>query len=144
MGFDRPAAGKTGTTNEHTDNWFIGFTPQLTTAVWVGYDDKTTIGIWKGEVGATTALPIWTEYMKAACANLPPDGFTVPPGIYMAAICLDSGKLASPRCSRVVTDIFTEKTLPKSQCDLKHYGDSSERNKDGRFKSDNAKGKKRF
>jgi penicillin-binding protein 1A len=144
LGFARPAAGKTGTTNEHTDNWFIGFTPQITTAVWVGYDDKTTIGIWKGEVGATTALPIWTEYMKAACADLPSDDFVVPPGIYTASICLESGKLASPRCSRVVTDVFTEKTLPKSQCDLKHYGDSSERDKEGRFKSDDDRGKKRF
>jgi len=144
MGFNRPAGGKTGTTNEHTDNWFIGFTPQITCAVWVGYDDKTTIGIWKGEVGATTALPIWTEFMKSACSDMPVEDFVVPEGIFTASICLESGKLASPRCSRVVTDVFTEKTLPKSQCDLKHYGDSSARDKEGRFKSDESKGKKRF
>jgi membrane carboxypeptidase/penicillin-binding protein len=82
--------------------------------------------------------------MKVACADLPPKEFTVPDGIYTAAICLDSGKLAGPKCSRVVTDVFTEATLPKTQCDLKHYGDSSDREKEGRFKVEEDKGKKRF
>ncbi len=144
MGFKRPAAGKTGTTNGFTDNWFIGFTPQLTTTVWVGYDDKTTIGTERGEVGATTALPIWTEFMKAACANLPPKEFPVPVGIYTATICLDSGKLATDRCSRVVTDIFTEATLPRSHCNLKHLADGSKREKEARFKVEERKKRKRF
>jgi len=156
-GFKHPAGGKTGTTNDFTDNWFDGFTTQLTTTVWVGYDDKTTIGVDRGEVGATTALPIWTEFMKAACQDLPKKEFPVPAGIHTAAICLpvpagihtaaiclDSGKLASVRCSRVVTDIFTDATLPKSHCTLKHLADGSDREKEGRFKIEERKSKKRF
>lgn len=144
MGFDRPAAGKTGTTNEHTDNWFIGFTPYLTTAVWVGYDDKTTIGIYKGEVGATTALPIWTDFMKAVCADFPPDDFPVPEGIFTATVCLESGDLASPNCSRVATDVFTAETLPRKQCTARHYGSSSKREKDGRFRIEGGGTNRRF
>lgn len=144
LGFKRPAAGKTGTTNSFTDNWFNGFTPQLTTTVWVGYDDKTTIGTERGEVGATTALPIWTEFMKAACADLPPKNFPVPAGIYTATICLESGKLATDRCSRIITDIFTEATLPRSHCNLKHLADGSKREKEGRFKVEEKKKRKRF
>ena len=143
-GFKHPAGGKTGTTNDFTDNWFDGFTTQLTATVWVGYDDKTTIGVDRGEVGATTALPIWTEFMKAACQDLPKKEFPVPAGIHTAAICLDSGKLVSVRCSRVVTDIFTDATLPKRRCKLKHLADGSDREKEGRFKIEENKRKKRF
>jgi len=66
----RPAAGKTGTTQDYTDAWFIGFTPQLTTGVWVGYDDKQ-ISLGKKETGARAALPIWLEFMKAALEGQP-------------------------------------------------------------------------
>ena len=66
----RPAAGKTGTTQEYTDAWFIGFTPQLTCGVWVGYDDKQ-ISLGKRETGAKAALPIWLEFMKNALAGQP-------------------------------------------------------------------------
>jgi len=144
LGFRHPAGGKTGTTNGFTDNWFNGFTTQLTATVWVGYDDKTTIGVDRGEVGATTALPIWTEFMKSACAELPMKKFPVPAGIYTATVCLDSGKLATERCSRVVTDIFTEATLPKTQCTLKHLADGSRKEKEGRFKVEEDAQKKRF
>ena len=143
-GFKHPAGGKTGTTNGFTDNWFNGFTTQFTTTVWVGYDDKTTIGTDRGEVGATTALPIWTEFMKFACNDLPQKEFPVPAGIHTATICLDSGKLVSKKCSRVVTDIFTDATLPKGHCTLKHLADGSDREKEGRFKIEENKHKKRF
>ena len=66
----RPAAGKTGTTQDYTDAWFIGFTPQLTAGVWVGYDDKQ-ISLGKKETGARAALPIWLEFMKAALEGQP-------------------------------------------------------------------------
>jgi penicillin-binding protein 1A len=66
----RPAAGKTGTTQDYTDAWFIGFTPQITSGVWVGYDDKQ-ISLGKKETGARAALPIWMEFMKDASAGLP-------------------------------------------------------------------------
>ena len=70
----RPAGGKTGTTNNFTDAWFMGFTPQLTAGVWVGYDDKA-ISLGKGETGARAALPIWLEFMQDALAGLPVQEF---------------------------------------------------------------------
>lgn len=135
-GFVRPAGGKTGTTNSNTDNWFIGFTPQITCGVWLGYDDKTKIGIGKGEVGATTALPVWTEFMLAASNGLPVIDFPVPPGIYTATICLDSGLLARGDCPRTATDIFTDNTLPKSECDLNHRRMRTSRDNEKRFRLD--------
>src|SRR6201997_2204025 len=66
----RPAAGKTGTTQDYTDAWFIGFTPQITAGVWVGYDDKQ-ISLGKKETGARAALPIWLEFMQHALAGMP-------------------------------------------------------------------------
>jgi penicillin-binding protein 1A len=70
----RPAGGKTGTTNDFTDAWFIGFTPQLTAGVWVGYDDKA-VSLGKPETGAIAALPIWLEFMQAALASKPVETF---------------------------------------------------------------------
>jgi penicillin-binding protein 1A len=66
----RPAAGKTGTTQDYTDAWFMGFTPQLTCGVWVGFDDKQ-ISLGKKETGARAALPIWLEFMKTALEGQP-------------------------------------------------------------------------
>ena len=70
----RPAAGKTGTTQDYTDAWFIGFTPQITSGVWVGFDDKQ-ISLGKKETGARAALPIWLEFMQGASAGMPPLDF---------------------------------------------------------------------
>src|ERR1700682_3504912 len=70
----RPAGGKTGTTNDFTDAWFIGFTPQLTAGVWVGYDD-TAVSLGKPETGAIAALPIWLEFMQGALAGKPIEVF---------------------------------------------------------------------
>jgi penicillin-binding protein 1A len=70
----RPAGGKTGTTNDFTDAWFIGFTPQITAGVWVGYDDKA-VSLGKSETGATAALPIWLEFMQGALAGKPIEDF---------------------------------------------------------------------
>ena len=70
----RPAAGKTGTTQDYTDAWFIGFTPQVTGGVWVGFDDKQ-ISLGKKETGARAALPIWLEFMQSALAGMPPLDF---------------------------------------------------------------------
>jgi penicillin-binding protein 1A len=66
----RPAAGKTGTTQDYTDAWFVGFTPQITSGVWVGFDDKQ-ISLGKKETGARAALPIWLEFMQGALAGTP-------------------------------------------------------------------------
>ncbi len=70
----RPAAGKTGTTNDFTDAWFIGFTPSLTAGAWVGFDDKQ-ISLGKKETGAKAALPVWIEFMKAAMEGKPVEDF---------------------------------------------------------------------
>ena len=70
----RPAGGKTGTTNDFTDAWFIGFTPQITAGVWVGYDDKA-VSLGKPETGAVAALPIWLEFMQGALAGKPVEDF---------------------------------------------------------------------
>ena len=66
----RPAAGKTGTTQDYTDAWFVGFTPQITSGVWVGFDDKQ-VSLGKKETGARAALPIWLEFMQGALAGMP-------------------------------------------------------------------------
>jgi penicillin-binding protein 1A len=70
----RPAAGKTGTTQDYTDAWFIGFTPQITSGVWVGFDDKQ-ISLGKKETGARAALPIWLEFMQGALSGMSPLDF---------------------------------------------------------------------
>jgi penicillin-binding protein 1A len=70
----RPAAGKTGTTNDFTDAWFLGFTPELTAGVWVGYDDKS-VSLGKPETGAIAALPIWLEFMQGALDGKPVQAF---------------------------------------------------------------------
>jgi membrane carboxypeptidase/penicillin-binding protein len=118
-GFDRPAGGKTGTSDEYMDNWFFGFTPQITCGVWVGFDDKTKIG--EGRTGAVTALPIWTEFMKIAHKNLPVEDFEVPSGIVFKTVCSESGELATEKCPKIIRDVFTEKTEPKNYCHI-HKG----------------------
>ena len=74
LALDRPSGGKTGTTNNFSDAWYIGFTPQLTTGVWVGNDDKQ-ISLGKHETGAVAALPIWLQFMKGALAGQPVEDF---------------------------------------------------------------------
>jgi len=74
-----PLAGKTGTTNDFTDAWFVGFSPSLTAGVWVGYDEKKTLGA--KETGARTALPIWMQFMKVALAGKDPGQFPPPPDL---------------------------------------------------------------
>jgi len=74
-GFTRPAAGKTGTTNDYKDAWFVGYTPDLLAVVWVGFDGPRKIGL----SGAEAALPIWTEFMKNATASMPVTDFVGPP-----------------------------------------------------------------
>ena len=115
-GFTRPAGGKTGTTDNCSDNWFNGFTPQITTGVWIGYDDKTIIG--HNVTGATTALPVWTSFMLKAHEKLPVEGFMVPSGIYLKIVCLESGLLATDKCRHTIMDVFTDETMPEEYCNI--------------------------
>jgi len=116
LGFTRPAGGKTGTSDSFCDNWFVGYTPQITSGVWVGFDDKTSIGY--NQTGATNALPIWAEIMKAAHDSLPIMDFEVPEGIVFADICLESGKLATDRCINVRKEIYREESVPTEPCNI--------------------------
>lgn len=120
-GFKRPAGGKTGTTNEYTDAWFIGFTPQLVVGVWVGFDDNTPLGHYL--TGSQAALPIWTEFMIAAhdSAGLPEKGFYKPAGIVSKRICTDSKLLATDYCPNVIEEEFISGTEPRTTCHL-HAG----------------------
>ena len=115
-GFYRPAGGKTGTSDNCTDNWFTGFTPQITAGVWIGYDDKTVIG--ENITGAHTALPVWSDFMIKAHDTLKVEDFDIPPGIIFKTVCLESGLLATNRCPRIIIDVFTEETVPKEYCQL--------------------------
>ncbi len=96
MGFALPAAGKTGTTNDYNDAWFTGFTPNLSTSVWVGFDrgqgmrDKNGAGI----TGGRGAAPIWAQFMKQATEGEPPRAFVAPPDIYFKKVNPETGSLA--------------------------------------------------
>ncbi|HDT15425.1 MAG TPA: PBP1A family penicillin-binding protein, partial [Firmicutes bacterium] len=118
MGFQGPAAGKTGTTNEFTDAWFIGYTPDLVVGVWVGFDSKDTMG--KSIVGGSAAAPIWTDFMLQAFEKS--EGhFPVPDSIIYKKICLQSGFLAAPGCRAVIDAPFVEGTEPHRECTI-HSG----------------------
>ncbi|HVK61499.1 MAG TPA: PBP1A family penicillin-binding protein, partial [Bdellovibrionales bacterium] len=107
----RPVAGKTGSTNGYFDGWFVGYSPQVATGVWVGFDEEKSLGL--GEVGGDTALPIWLDYMKVTHEKLPPQEFSVPPGIVFANIDSQTGRLASSSSQNVVRQAFIEGTEPK-------------------------------
>lgn len=114
--FTRPAAGKTGTTNDYRDAWFIGFTPDLVTAVWVGYDSVRTI--FKGATGAVMALPIWATYMKDVLDTVPPLDFIEPSGIVHKEVCAISGLLPTPYCPETYDEIFREGYEPVQYCNI--------------------------
>jgi len=112
MGFTLDAAGKTGTTNDQRDAWFVGFTPELLTVVWVGLDDNQPLGL----TGARAALPIWVDYMTHALAGRDSVGFTVPDGITFADVDRVTGRLPTPACPTTVRSAFLEGTVPTQTC----------------------------
>jgi penicillin-binding protein 1B len=117
QGFTHDAAGKTGTTNDLRDAWFVGFTPELLTVVWVGFDDNTPVGL----TGSQAALPIWTDFMKAALAGRENVQFQAPDGISWAEIDRDTGKLALPGCPRTIDEAFIAGTEPGDYCELHRF-----------------------
>jgi penicillin-binding protein 1A len=106
----RPAAGKTGTSNQARDAWFVGYTPTLVASVWVGFDDHRPLGT--KESGGKAALPIWIELMKSAHADAPPEGFVVPPGVSTARIDPQSGLLAYEGEEDAIDEVFLDGTVP--------------------------------
>jgi penicillin-binding protein 1A len=107
----RPLAGKTGTSQDYHDGWFIGFSPQIVTGVWVGFDDQRSMG--HGETGASTALPIWTRYMQNALKDYPVEDFTMPEGISMVNIDSKTGKRSDG--PRSIKEAFITGTEPGSK-----------------------------
>lgn len=107
----RPAAGKTGTTNDLRDAWFIGFTPRLVAGVWVGYDDRRPMG--KGETGSRAASPIWLYFMSEVLKDEPAEDFQTPEGVVFAKIDAKTGLLASPYSEKTVFQAFREGQEPK-------------------------------
>ena len=106
----RPAAGKTGTSNQARDAWFVGYTPELTAGVWVGFDDHRPLGV--KESGGKAAVPIWLDIMKAAHEKKPVRAFDVPSGVAMAKIDPATGLLAYPGEEKAIDEVFLEGTVP--------------------------------
>jgi penicillin-binding protein 1A len=106
----RPVAGKTGTTNDYSNAWFIGFTPQLVTGVWVGYDRPRSLG--RDETGSRAAVPIWTTFMAEALAGTPVEDFPVPERVILVPVDLDP----SGACIRPVMMAFVMGTEPRNVC----------------------------
>lgn len=106
----KPLAGKTGTTNDSKDTWFIGFSPDLTCGVFVGFDNPRTLG--RMEQGATVSAPIFRDFMKGALADALPTPFRVPPGIDLVAVDRHSGALASANGAGAIMEAFKAGTEP--------------------------------
>lgn len=117
LGFSHDAAGKTGTTNDLRDAWFVGFTPELLTVVWVGFDDNQPVGL----SGSQAALPIWVDFMMAALAGHPNVSFQPPAGVSFVTIDRDTGRLAQPGCPRIISEAFVTGTEPTEACELHRF-----------------------
>ncbi len=106
----KPLAGKTGTTNESRDTWFVGFSPDLAVGVFVGFDEPTPLG--NHEAGGTVAAPIFRDFMKEALAESPATPFRIPPGIRLVRINAETGQLARAGDKRVILEAFKPGTEP--------------------------------
>jgi penicillin-binding protein 1A len=106
----RPLAGKTGTTNDFTDAWFVGFAPNLVAGVWVGFDDVRSLG--DREAGASAARPIWISFMRAAFDVVPEMTFPIPENVVFAKIDPQTGLLAPEGADDAVIEIFVKGTEP--------------------------------
>lgn len=104
LGFSRPAGGKTGTTNDYTDAWFIGFTPQVVCGVWTGVDERRSMG--RNVTGSSAAIPIWVDAMKVLHEDLPVQDFQRPSGIKSEKLCKESHLLAKNSCPETELEFF--------------------------------------
>ncbi|WP_457553074.1 penicillin-binding protein 1A [Desulfobacula sp.] len=120
----RPVAGKTGTTNNLFDAWFMGYTPRYTTGVWVGLDQDVPLG--KNETGSRAASPIWLDFMKNALAGKPARTFNVPEGIIFAKIDAKTGLLPIPESEKTIFECFKEGTLPTEHTPKPNTASTSE------------------
>src|SRR5688500_17415443 len=116
-GFSMDAAGKTGTSNDLRDAWFVGFTPELLTVVWVGLDDNQALGL----SGGQAALPIWLAFMQRALAGRSDHPFAVPDNISFVDIDRDTGATAISGCLRVFSESFLGGTEPRELCEVHRF-----------------------
>ncbi|MFH2202955.1 MAG: PBP1A family penicillin-binding protein [Elusimicrobiota bacterium] len=114
----RPLAGKTGTTNDSKDLWFVGYTPDLIAVSWMGYDDSTPLG--KKISSSATIVPWWTKIMKQVLEDYPSRDFPVPDGIVFHKVDTQTGYLALPTCPRQALQAFREGTEPAEYCPHDH------------------------
>ncbi len=117
LGFDRPFAGKTGTTSNYRDAWFIGYSPRILTLVWVGFDDGHSTRLAGGEA----CVPIWTSYMDRVVGTVPDVEWKRPEDVVDRVIDPESGMLATPYCPTTREEVFVSGTEPTSVCPL-HAG----------------------
>jgi membrane carboxypeptidase/penicillin-binding protein len=116
FGFTRPAAGKTGTTDDENDAWFVGYTPDLVAGVWVGCDRNRRLGL----SGTQAAVPIWARFMDAAHRGKPVRDFQAPPGVIDVWIDADTGYRAGAECIHVMRESFIPTTEPRQVCMVSH------------------------
>ncbi len=120
-GFARAAAGKTGTSDNARDAWFVGYTPTLVAGVWLGYDDNSPLNL----TGGGAAAPIWGDFMKCSEPFLPIGEFSPPPGVSTLEVDIKTGQIATPDCPRssVITEAFVRGTEPGKRCSEHGGGD---------------------
>ena len=109
----KPLAGKTGTTNESRDTWFMGFSPDLVAGVFIGFDTPRTMG--KKETGASVAAPVFRDFMAAALKDSPATPFRIPPGIRLMRVNAETGLPANPGDRKVILEAFRPGTEPKDR-----------------------------
>lgn len=106
----KPLAGKTGTSNDSFDTWFLGFSPDLAVGVFVGFDEPRTLG--SNETGSTVAAPVFRDFMAAALADQPATPFRIPEGIVMVRVTPETGLVAQPGSRRAILEAFKRGTAP--------------------------------
>jgi len=118
-GFTRPAGGKTGTTNDNKDAWFVGFVPDLAAGMWVGYDTPKDLG----RAASGIALPIWARAMNAMLEGFPPADFAPNPEVEDVAVDAITGGLPRPDCPQLIRAPFVVGTAPTWTCRRDHASD---------------------
>jgi penicillin-binding protein 1B len=117
-GFEGDAAGKTGTTDNTRDAWFVGYTPELLALVWVGYDDNAKTGL----TGASGALPIWTDFMMRSRMHWGTRAFPEPEGIVRVDVDPSTGERATWKCPERIEEVFALGTEPEDDCHVHNGG----------------------
>jgi len=124
----KPVAGKTGTTNDEKDTWFIGYTPDIVVGVYMGYDKPRHLG--RGATGGHLAAPIVKDFMKVALADKPAVPFRVPPGIKLIRVDLKTGQRAGPNSEKVILEAFKPGTAPPDNYSVVGYGNDPQQQQD--------------